>query len=306
MNEPVNSANAPEPGGLRLIFRAVRAADKPRVLEFTANTWTEGDYIQDVFDEWLADPTGRFTAIELDAHAAALRGRPVAIGKLTDLGEGELWIEGLRVDPAHRRKGIGEALHNYHVDLAKRVGGRVLRYATNFDNVASRLFAERTGFEHVSSYRMHVAGASIDFSLPEKLTLDDWLTLRAWLDSPLMRSAHGLYPRAWRWSTLSEARVKAHLEAGQVFGLRNESGLHAWSICALEEGWSEASLHHLDGSDPASLVEMAQAMRRYASEAGRKTVETFALEPSPSVAALRASGYRVEDFTLIIFELQLK
>ncbi len=306
MSDPANSAHAPGPGGLQLIFRAVRADDKPRVLEFTANTWAEGDYIKEVFDEWLADRTGRFTALELDTRDAALRGQPVAIGKLTDMGEGELWIEGLRVDPAHRRKGIGEALHNYHVDLAKQVGGRVLRYATNFDNVVSRLFAERTGFQHVSSYRMHVAEASIDFSPPEQLTSDDGLALRAWLDSPLMRSARRLYPRAWRWSSLSVARLQAHLEAGEVFGLRSESGLRAWAICELREGWDAAVLHHLDGSDPASLVAMVQAMRRRTAEAGRKMVETFALEPSPPVDALHAAGYRVEDFMLIIFELQLK
>jgi len=290
--------DAPTPSHLPLVFRPVRLDDKPRVLEFTARTWDDGDYITDVFDEWLADPTGRFTAIELD-------GQVVAIGKLTDLGEGELWLEGLRVDPAHRRKGIGEALHNYHVDLAKRLGGDVLRYATGEDNVVSKLFGERTGFRHMSDYRWNVADASIDFRQPEKLMPDDWLALRPWLDSSLMRSAHGLYQDAWKWSALSEARLKAHLETGHVFGLRGESGLRAWSICALEEGWDALPLHHLDGIDRPAVVEMAQAMRRTAADAGRQTVETFALEPSPLIDALGEAGYRVEDITMIIFELRL-
>ena len=290
--------NMPALSQPNLLFRSVRVEDKPRVLGFTARTWDDGDYIVDVFDEWLADPTGRFTAIELD-------GQVVAIGKLTDLSEGELWLEGLRVDPAHRRKGIGEALHNYHVDLAKRLGGDVLRYATGEDNVVSKLFGERTGFRHISSYRWSAANASTDFRPPERLTPDDLPMLRPCLDSPLMRSAHRLYQRAWKWSALSEARLKTHLETGHVFGLRGESGLRAWSICALEEGWDALPLHHLDGIDRPAVVEMAQAMRRTAADAGRKTVETFALEPSPLIDALREAGYRTEDFTMIIFELRL-
>ncbi|MGH2592972.1 MAG: GNAT family N-acetyltransferase [Anaerolineae bacterium] len=296
---PLSARDSIEIRELTLVFRPARSEDKPRVLGFTARTWDDGDYIVDVFDAWLADATGRFTAIELD-------GQVVAIGKLTDLGDGELWLEGLRVDPAHRQKGVGEALHNYHVDLAQRIGGRVLRYATGEDNVVSRMFGERTNFQHISSYRWSVADASTDFRPPERLTLNDLPMLRPCLDSPLMRSAHGLYQEAWKWRALSEARLKAHLEAGQVLGLRFESGLRAWSICSIEAGSEALPLHHLDGIDRSALVAMAQAMRRTAADASRKTIETFALEPSPLIGALGEAGYRVEDFTMIIFELQLK
>ncbi len=305
MDEAAHSAMRLASGALNLIFRPARREDKPRVLDFTARTWDDGDYIQDVFDEWLADSRGRFTAVELDTADAALRGQPVAIGKLTDLGEGELWLEGLRVDPAHRRQGIGAALHNYHVDLARRLGGRVLRYATGHDNVVSRMFGERTGFRHIGSYRWHEADASLGFAPPVELTADNQSALQGWLDSPLVRSANGLYPRLWKWSKLSELRLIAHFQAGQVFGLRGDPDLRAWAICELKEDWDEALLHHIDGIDTASIVEMAQAMRHHAAATGRKTIEVFALDPSPLIDALRQAGYRGEDFKMVILELPL-
>ena len=288
---------------LNLIFRRVRLDDKPRVLDFTARTWNDGDYIVDVFDEWQADPAGQFTAVELE-------GQPVAIGKLTELGAGELWLEGIRVDPAQRRKGIGEALHNYHVDLARRLGGDVLRYATDQDNTISQLFGARTGFQHIGSYRWHVADASTHFAPPETLSLDDWPALPAWLASPLMQSTRGLYQRhqslQWRWGALTESRLRAHLAAGQVFGLPGKPGLRAWSIGARLAGWDEAQVYHLDGIDQPSLVGMAQAMRGYAAESGAKRVATTALDPSPLIDALPEAGYHAEDFTLFIFELGLR
>jgi len=287
-----NSAN--------LVFRPLRADDKPRILELTAHTWDDGDYIHEVFDDWLADPKGQFVAAVLD-------GQVTAIGKLTDLGDGELWLEGLRVDPAHRGKGIGDALHHHQLEAAHRIGGRVLRYATGQDNRASQRLGERTAFHYAASYRWLTAGASPDFAPPEALAVSDWPALHAWLDSPLLQQAHRLYARMWKWSELSEARLRAHLEAGQVFGLRTPGGLglRAWSICSLIEGWDAAQLHHLDGIDSASIIEMAQAMRRHAADNGFRTVEAFALAPSPLIDAFHEAGYRGEDFAMNVLELRL-
>lgn len=285
---------------LNLIFRPARAEDKPRVLEFTAHTWDDddGDYLKDVYDDWLADPQGQFVAVELE-------GQPVAIGKLTDMGEGELWLEGLRVDPAHRKKGIGEALHNYSVDLAKRLGGRVLRYATGQDNVVTQTFGARTGFEHIGTFHFHFAEASTEFALPEKLTPADLPSLRTWLDSPLMRSARGLYQRLWKWAELSEPRLMAHLEQGRVFGLRGEPDLRAWSIASNHQGWHATQLNHLDGIEPRAMIELARSMRRYAADSGLLKIETLAIDPSPLGDALRDAGYRAEDFTMFVLELKL-
>jgi N-acetylglutamate synthase-like GNAT family acetyltransferase len=87
-----------------LIFRPARPEDKPRVLEITAHTWSDGDYIPEVWDDWLADPKGEFTVAELD-------GVVVALAKLTSLGQDQWWLEGLRVDPERRLKGIGQAMN---------------------------------------------------------------------------------------------------------------------------------------------------------------------------------------------------
>ena len=53
-----------------LSFRPVRPEDKERIIAFTLNTWgdDEDDYIKDVFDDWLEDPHGEFTAAVLDEY----------------------------------------------------------------------------------------------------------------------------------------------------------------------------------------------------------------------------------------------
>ena len=51
-----------------LALRPVLPADKERVLDFTRSTWGEheDDYIAEVFDDWLADRSGEFTAALLE------------------------------------------------------------------------------------------------------------------------------------------------------------------------------------------------------------------------------------------------
>ena len=53
------------------LCRDARPEDKAEVLALTAHTWEFGDYIQYVFDDWLADPQGRFLVAEEQASGAS-------------------------------------------------------------------------------------------------------------------------------------------------------------------------------------------------------------------------------------------
>lgn len=93
------------------------------MLELTKTIWEGEDYVPQVWDDWLADPHGQLSVAEIG-------GRVVGLGKLTRLAPGEWWLEGLRVDPQWQGRGIGRALHEYHVGLWRKMG----------DSSALRLF----------------------------------------------------------------------------------------------------------------------------------------------------------------------
>ena len=95
-------------GGARvkgLKMRDARRDDKGRVFEFTRKTWGQyGDFIPRVWHRWIGDKRGRLIIAELG-------GVPVGLAKITDFGRGEIWLEGLRVDPEQRGKGIARAIN---------------------------------------------------------------------------------------------------------------------------------------------------------------------------------------------------
>ncbi|MBP7689108.1 MAG: GNAT family N-acetyltransferase [Thermoflexales bacterium] len=293
-----------------LIFRPVVPADKDRVLAFTAHTWGagEGDYIHDVFDEWLADSAGEFTAAVLDAQV-------VAIAKLTDLGDGEWWFEGLRVDPDFRRRGIASALNRYHVELARRLGGKVMRYMTGGENVGSQTIGAQAGFQHTITFAARLAAASAAFEVPAKLTLADVPAALKWLDSPLVRYQHQAFRDAWSVQTMTAAAITRAIAEGRVFGLKHPDGsIAAWAVvrsAAYDEDSEDGRSHrlrvdHLDG-EPGAMLELARQMRGLAAQLHRSEVSAGVSDYAPLIDALTQAGYQLnpDHFGLWIMELAL-
>ena len=101
-------------------IRQARSEDREAVLAFCKHTWEGGDYIEYVWDEWLHDPRGVF-------YVAAMQGQPIGIAHLRMLNTPEAWLEGMRVDPAHRQHGVGTALHNAMIVEAMRRGATLAR-----------------------------------------------------------------------------------------------------------------------------------------------------------------------------------
>src|SRR5437762_1260753 len=106
-------------------YRDVRPEDKAEILALTAHTWEFGDYIQYVFDDWLADTTGRFLVAQEQPS-----GRIVAIDKLSMLSPTEAWFEGLRVHPDFRGRGLAGRLQKYMIGEAARLGAQAVRLTT--------------------------------------------------------------------------------------------------------------------------------------------------------------------------------
>lgn len=292
-------------------FRSVKLVDKDRILAFTAHTWgeDEGDYIQDVFDDWLVDPKGEFTAAVIDDQV-------VAIAKLTDLGDGEWWFEGLRVDPDFRRRGIALSLNRYHVELARKLGGRIIRYMTAYDNAGSQAIGIQVGFQHTITFAAHLAAASNEFKIPAKLTQADVPAVLAWLDSPLVRYQHRAYRDAWSVKTLTEPAITQMISEGRAFGLKQAAGrarrVAAWAVVRSNDDNSEDDrphrlrVDHLDG-ETGAVIELARQMRGLAARLHRPEVSAGISGYGPLIEALAQAGYQInpEHFGLWIMELAL-
>src|SRR5437762_12437298 len=132
---PASSSSSVD--GKTFRIRAAQPKDKRAVRALCARIWSD-DYIPDLFDEWVRDRRGRFWLAVDD-------GRVIGIAKLTLIGQHEAWLHALRVDPRHRRSGVGTALLAHRLERARRLGARVARLDTQEANTAVQRTMRRFG-----------------------------------------------------------------------------------------------------------------------------------------------------------------
>ena len=162
---------------LAVDVRLATAADKPAVLDFAARTWDGWDYIPEVWDEWLASADGIMlvatprdrgpgAGLELDLYGRSLEpGRPIGLCRVRMLSEDEAWMEGLRVAPGVRRRGVGTALTAAALRWGLAQGATVARYATGARNEGSHRLATAFGFATLAGWRTYAE--------PEQGDVDD-------------------------------------------------------------------------------------------------------------------------------------
>jgi len=271
-----------------LVFRPARPEDKLRVLEITAHTWDDGDYIPEVWDNWLADPQGELTVAVDD-------GVVVALSKLTQVVGDQWWIEGLRVDPERRLRGIGQAMVAYQVAHAKRFGGRVLRYATGIRNEGSHRIAERAGFHVLTRFVERVADkldSPVKAQVSTKADLDAAWNLAH--GSDLFNAANGVYVFRWKAYPMTRERLAEHLDQGIITSVREANGhLAAWCIVDNDPNWEGVEVASLFGTKDG-IAKLARAMRAQAGVWGKATVEVMTPPHPDTLEALETAGYRLE------------
>jgi predicted PurR-regulated permease PerM/GNAT superfamily N-acetyltransferase len=279
--------------------RPARPEDRAAMEAICAQVWDGEDYIPEVWEDWLADPYGEFSVLEV-------RGRVVALGKLTRLADDEWWLEGLRVDPAYRHLGLARKLQAHQLRQAERLGQGWLRLATASYNKAVHHLATRDHFHHVAEF-LYCAGDPLPRPCGlQPLVADDleaaWNLLA---DSPARQASAGLYETCWRWQRLTRERLAAHLTAGEVWGVKQEGRLAAVALVPLNQRGERLLVSLVDG-EPAAVQTLVTELRALAHDRGLIGLRHRPPAYPPLLDTLHAAGL-VNDWehSLWIFERRL-
>ncbi len=121
------------------VRRAVQE-DIPHVIEFTRNTYAWGDYVPRVIADWVSAGTA-YVAIEGDAV--------LGVVNMELLPTGVAWLEGIRVRPDSRRRGVGTILTRHVLDIARRSGASYAMLMVADWNEPSHGLVRKLGFRPV-------------------------------------------------------------------------------------------------------------------------------------------------------------
>lgn len=230
------------------IIREARPEDRPFIEEIARMTWGGEDYLARVFDEWLGD---NFYVLELD-------GKVIGTAKLTLLPGEVGWLEGLRVHRDYRGKGYGRMLHDFMLELGKKLAleGRIeaLEFATYFLNRESIAMARKTGF-HLRAKFFVLGARSGDFEPEEPERVEPTLE-----DLPF-----GLIPVGWRFVRRGEDALEWIRKNAEFYDL------NGFRFLVSKGGTTFTSLD----TGPATLRAMLPGMSWVARERGKEEFDVM-------------------------------
>jgi len=239
-----------------LEIRDAIAVDRDEVLKFCRDTWDWGDYIEYVWDDWIDDPHGKMIVGLLD-------GVPVSVVHIGFMSDDEGWIEGMRISPQHRKKGIGSALSKYCLGEFVKAGIHIVRFMTLSSNEPIHRIGENHGYNRCGS--CYVLWSELQEGHPDSLiqvSADCVDELWAYIEeSDIYRAGFRLYSVGWIYQEFNKERLKHHLEMGEVYALADREPLDAFAIVVTSWLHKGPVIGYLDGKNVQSLGTLISELR---------------------------------------------
>ncbi len=286
-----------------LTLRPAQPDDRPAMERICAHTWEWGDYLPEVWDDWLTDENGVLLIGELQSQA-------VALSKVTFQTPGQVWLEGMRVHPDFRQRGIATKFLDYSLDYARTRSARVVRLATGGRNTAAHTILARAGMSCVGKYILWAADPLPRAGTPPILSPQHEVKVKAFLDeSRALRHTQHLYSIDWAWQELSAQRVAQMLSNGQIVAQwAPDGGLAALATTHFDTadkvlwvGFADGIHDEIAADQPSALTALASAIRGLADMitadgADVEKVRIMLADLTWLREAFRAAGYGPGDW----------
>lgn len=199
--------------------------DHDAIAAFTRDTWADrevGDYVPDVFPEWVENdgPDQHTVVVEAGGEAAG-------VCQAVTLTEWEAWLQGMRVDPDYRGEGFGLEMVEHLFEWCRERGATVARNMVFSWNDAGLGQSRTAGFEPGIEGRWArpdpdpVATPELDVSEDPDASWACWQRseAREHLDGL------GLDPgESWALSTVTRERLHALAEEERVIAVQDDRG----------------------------------------------------------------------------------
>jgi ribosomal protein S18 acetylase RimI-like enzyme len=295
-----------------IIVRLAKPSDRERVLEFTTGTFSWGDYIYRVFDRWIADSSGRLLVAETERRVVGM-----TFVKLTK--KGEVWFQGGRVDKDYRRTGVGRAMTEEGLRIAKQeLKAKIARAITDKANLPPQKLMAKLGFNVVGEFTGFQTNAERvkdpliikDVRIADKKVIPlIWKYLRS---SRIFKESSGLYTIWFVWYSLEEEDLVQFTDMGRAAIYAPNGNVHGLMLVddSTVEAMNEKSMQscYFDSDSPDGVQALSNFLMDYAAQKGLKTVRLWTYSDNKIIESLNQAGFTgdTDRSTEIVYSKLLK
>lgn len=264
-------------------IRRATASDRGPILDICKRIWNGGDYVPEVWDDWLRDGSGLLVV-------ATVNETPVGVAHAGFQTRDVAWLEGVRVHEDYRGLGIAGKLNRALVKFARERGARVARLCTGSSNLASRKHLRKVGFNVLQTFQRmdSVRGVGrrpsrVIRPKQSRSGLWNWLS-----SSPEFVENRAMYSDGWTWYPLTATVFKDHLSEGRVLLTVAKKGPS--SCCIFLDDDRMLTLGFAAG-ELDDVVRVARFLRFKLSGGRYRKVRILLPAKSPLVRALKDAGF---------------
>lgn len=193
---------------MKVVIREAVGSDKAPLMEFIRHVWGGHDYIPRVWDDWISDKKAVLLVVEVD-------GSPVGMNRMRFMPDGSGWLEGVRIHPDYRGRGLASMLGRASMEVGAKRGVNVYRLTSHARNWRAHRQVKKMGLAEVSRLSVYEPAPGARFRGQKGVrevaqdeveeAFEEISTTREY------RLGDGLY-----WDTFSAARLTHDLLAHEV------------------------------------------------------------------------------------------
>ncbi len=287
-------------------IRRTRQSDKRIVLNFCKRTFGRwGDYLPEVWDEWVKDRKGIFFVAVLAPSTPLGAQRPVGVGKITVQRPGEIWLEGLRVDPKFRGHKIGRAIQDWSWKWALSKRPKFIRYATGSYNKISQHLGKSMGMRIIAGFDEYASRPlnKKDTALVRSSISELDALLRLFKSDRDAANWRGLFLKSWSAWEFDREALAGLIAGKQVYSYYDEKGL-AGSLAILQsKNKKYLNYCRAAGRDSAAFKFVLREGRALGRLLGAKKMEMHLPRSARNRRLVKGTGWRRPmDIWMVILE----
>jgi GNAT superfamily N-acetyltransferase len=277
-----------------LVCRPALPGDTADVMELTRTIWEGEDYVPAVWAEWLVDYEGWLAVAQYGK-------RVVGLCKLSRLGAGEWWLQGLRVHPDYEGGGFASRLHDYLMKAWEQSGDGVMRLATASFRAPVQHLCDRTGFKKIGEFTPFMApvlpGEAASFALVDESEVDEAFVMVR--QGSTVQLTGGLMDESWEWVSITEERMAEAQRDGRLWWWKGRRGV----LAAREDEEDAALVIALVSCELPDLTACLLDFRRLAGSSSFGRAGWYAPPSAGLEEALTRAGYqRAWDASVYVYE----
>ncbi len=240
-----------------MMIREATALDKNPILKFCKDTFSWGDYVDQVWDFWLSE--GDLLLFE----------KQFPIGMCHAFySEDQIWIEGIRIDPNFRRQKIASKLVKYAESIGKEKNISFSFMLIDTENTSSLSMANSLDYEIFQTWNFYSL-------MPKRNSNYD-----VHFEKSLNRQVYSHYVKSWRWLPINDSTLSTFYEQNKIIK-SNADGKNSIVILTDSEHFDKTLIVTLFSGSHNTTLQIISFLQNYGIEKNYERIQILTKEQLP-------------------------